>query len=77
MKKSKVLQYGIMVFLFTWGMLSFIFLAGEEAPDSELTFGEFFFYKILALVSFGLCVLTGKILNRHGLIPDIDDEEDC
>ena len=59
-----------------WGMLSFIYIAGEPIDDN-MAIGEFFLLKMLGIASLGLCALIGKRLDKAGLLPEMKDEEDC
>ena len=47
--KKKIIQWGLMTVLGLWGMVSFMVLAGEEAPDVCMTLGDFFLIKALAM----------------------------
>ena len=70
--KKKIIQWGLMTVLGLWGMVSFMVLAGEEAPDVCMTLGDFFLIKALAITSF----LCGKWLSKKGLLPEINIQED-
>ena len=74
--KKKILQWGLMTVLGLWGMVSFMVLAGEEAPDVCMTLGDFFLIKALAITSFSGCILCGKWLSKKGLLPEINIQED-
>lgn len=73
---SKLTQWIVTGLLFTWGAVSFIILAGEEDPMNPMPLGKFFLLKIGAMLSLGLCCLTGKWLNGKGLIADIDEDDE-
>ena len=69
--KKKIIQWGLMTVLGLWGMVSFMVLAGEEAPEVCMTLGDFFLIKALAITSFSGCILCGKWLSKKGLLPEI------
>lgn len=54
--KKKIIQWGLMTVLGLWGMVSFMVLAGEEAPEVCMTLGDFFLIKALAITSFSGCI---------------------
>ena len=74
--KKKIIQWGLMTVLGLWGMVSFMVLAGEEAPEVSMTLGDFFLIKALAITSFSGCILCGKWLSKKGLLPEINIQED-
>ena len=74
--KKKIIQWGLMTVLGLWGMVSFMVLAGEEAPEVCMTLGDFFLIKALAITSFSGCILCGKWLSKKGLLPEIIIQED-
>lgn len=74
--RKKIIQWGFMTVLCLWGMVSFLVLAGEEAPEAHLTLGDFILIKALAFASFAGCLLCGKWLFRKGLLPEINIQED-
>lgn len=74
--KKKIIQWGLMTVLGLWGMVSFMVLAGEEAPEVCMTLGDFFLIKALAITSFSGCILCGKCLSKKGLLPEINMQED-
>lgn len=59
-----------------WGFISFLFLAGEKTPGSDMTSGQFCLLKLAALASLLLCCLIGKILHRAGMLPEELDEDE-
>lgn len=76
--KTKILQNTLMGLILVWGFLSFLVLCGEDIPGQPMSNLQFFGSKGLAFASLGLCYLAGRKLNRMGLLPDMeeDDEED-
>lgn len=63
-----------LIVIMVWALLSFILLAGEEAPDAEpMSMGQFILIKVVGVVSLLSCVLVGKFLNRKGLLPNMED----
>lgn len=74
--KKKIIQWGLMTVLAVWGMVSFMVLAGEEAPEVCMSLGDFILIKALAVASFTGCILSGKWLDKKGLLPEINIEED-
>lgn len=73
---KKIIQWGIMGVLSLWGVISFMFLAGEETTEAHLTIGDFILIKAVAITSFAGCILCGKWLYKRGLLPEINIEED-
>lgn len=74
--KKKIIQWVLMTVIGIWGTFSFMVFAGEEAPDSHLTIGDFILIKAAATVSCAGCFLCGKWLFKKGLLPEINIEED-
>lgn len=74
MKRTEITKWILMSFLFVWGFISFIFLAGEENPAHPLTFGQFVAMKAGALLSLYLCFLCGRWFSKKGLLPEFEDE---
>lgn len=74
--KKKIIQWGLMTVLGLWGMVSFMVLVGEEAPEVCMTLGDFFLIKALAITSFSGCIRCGKWLSKKGLLPEINMQED-
>ena len=74
--RTGIIQWGLMTVLCLWGMVSFMVLAGEEAPEVCMTLGDFFLIKALAITSFSGCILCGKWLSKKGLLPEINIQED-
>lgn len=58
--KKKIIQWGLMTVLGLWGMVSFMVLAGEEAPEVCMTLGDFFLIKALAITSFQVVFYAGN-----------------
>lgn len=66
----------ILYALALWGFISFLFLAGEKAPDSDMTSGQFCLLKLASMASLLLCCFAGKVLHRAGMLPeDLDEDE--
>lgn len=74
--KQKIAKYARMYALGIWGILSILYLAGEPI-DEDMPFGIFCFLKLIGLVSLGLCFYVGVRLDRAGMLPDMDDDNDC
>lgn len=75
--KRTIAKYIRLYAIGLWGVLSFIYIAGEPI-DENMPIGEFCFLKLLGFASLGLCMLVGKRLNKAGKLPDMDDNEnDC
>jgi hypothetical protein len=73
--KQTIAKYARLYAIGLWGFLSIIWLAGE--PIDDMTLGKFCLLKGIGLASLGLCCLTGKRLDKAGLLSDMDDEKDC
>jgi hypothetical protein len=73
--RSYPMKWVYMTVIVFWGILSFILMCGEDTPDNPMTMLEFFELKVLAVVSFGLCLLTARWLDRKGLLPDMKEED--
>lgn len=71
---KRVFQWSLATALCLWAVFSFLVLAGEEAPDSPYTFGEFFMLKTAALINLVGCYYIGKWLHKKGLLPRELDE---
>lgn len=74
--KTKIAKEAILQALGIWGILSIIVLAGEDIPGEPMSDAKFYGTKIAAIVSFALCLLTGRYLNRKGMLPDVKEEEE-
>lgn len=72
---KKTIKWIIFIALGIWASISFIVIAGEEAPDVHLSTGQFMLIKFIAFGSFIGCVLTGKWLYKKGFLPDCIDKE--
>ena len=75
MKKMKMIRQALFCALFLWGFISFCFLAGNDDPGDPMTLTQFCMQKAGAAASLYLCIMTGKIFYRNGLLPRIDDQE--
>ena len=77
MKKNKqtIAKYTRLYAIGLWGILSIIWLSGE--PIDDMALGKFCLLKGIGLASLGLCCLVGKRLDKAGLLPDMDDENEC
>ena len=77
MKKDKqtIAKYTRLYAIGLWGILSIIWLSGE--PIDDMALGKFCVLKGIGLASLGLCCRVGKRLDTAGLLPDMDDENDC
>jgi len=77
MKKDKqtIAKYARMYAIGLWGILSILWLYSE--PIDDMSLGKLCLLKGGGLISMGLCCLVGERLNKAGLLPDMDDENDC
>lgn len=76
MRKFQHMAKHVRLYVLTaWGIVSFLLLAGEPV-DESMPLGDFFLYKLLAVVSLGLCVLAGKILYGKNLLPNMNNEKE-
>ena len=73
MKKTGIKQWVILTVLIVWAMASFIALIAEAAPDCNVSFRDMLTLKGLAVLSFALCVLAGKWLDKKGLLPETNE----
>lgn len=73
--KRKIIQYAIFYALGFWGIFSIIFLAGEEIPGQPMSLTRFFILKTAGMASLILCFITGRWLNKKGLLPEIKEED--
>jgi len=73
--KQTIPKYARMYAIGLWGILSILWLSGE--PIDDMSLGKFCLLKGGGLVSLGLCCLVGKRLDKAGLLPDLNDENDC
>jgi len=62
-----------MTLLAFWGMGSFLALSGESIEPVPTR--EFYLTKAIALASFVLCIIVGRLLYKKGLLPDLEGEE--
>jgi hypothetical protein len=74
--KRTIAKYIRLYAIGLWGVVSFIYIAGEPMDDN-MAIGEFFLFKMLGIASLGLCALVWKRLDKAGKLPDMEDEEDC
>lgn len=74
--KQKIAKYARMYALGIWGILSILYIAGEPI-DEDMPFGIFCFLKLIGLVSLGLCYHVGIRLHRVGMLPEMNDDNDC
>ena len=56
-----------------WALLSVLVLSGEA--DENVSFADELLVRLSALVSFVVCLLVGRYCDRHGLLPDITEED--
>lgn len=75
MKRMKTIKYTNLGLLFIWGFVSFLFIAGDEHYSDPQPLVKFIFVKGCALLSLGLCFLTGNRLGRKGQLPDVSDND--
>lgn len=58
-----------------WGILSILICAGEDTPGQPMSDALFFGSKTIGIASLYLCFKVGQRLNRKGLLPDVEEEE--
>lgn len=61
-------QWGRLLMLVMLGFASFVALAGDD-PQGELSLMQFLAIKAAALVTFCVCMLTGRHLGKKGKLP--------
>lgn len=71
--KKKIAKYICLYAIGLWGILSIIYLSGEPV-DENMPIGTFCLCKLAGFASLGLCLLVGKVLNRAGKLPDMEDD---
>lgn len=69
-KVNRIAQWTAKLLLCAWGVVSFIFLAGEENPDTPLSLCNFIVIKTIAMTSFLLCLYVCKRLYRTGRLQE-------
>ena len=74
--KKTIAQYAHLYALVIWGVLSLLYIAGEPI-DEDMPFGTFCFLKLIGWGSLGLCFYVGVLFDRAGMLPDMDDDNDC
>lgn len=74
--KQKIAKYVRMYALGLWGVLSILYIAGEPV-DEDMPLGTFCLLKLIGFVSLALCFYVGVRLDRAGMLPDMDDDNDC
>lgn len=67
---TTLLKHLLLAVLFITGTLLFLLVAGEQAPDSNLTHGQFFLIKAGALAGLVLLAKAGGLCMKAGLLPD-------
>jgi hypothetical protein len=75
MKKTKTVKWLIFSIIGTWGLFSFLIIAGEDNPMHPLPFAQFVLIKLAAMLSLAVCVLVGKKLDKSGYMPEFQEEE--
>lgn len=74
MNARKFLQWAVLSALCFVGIVAFMVVAGDDDPNNPLPIGTWLLVKGVAMAVIALCVLTGKVLHRHGLLPDAIDK---
>lgn len=74
--KQKIAKHICLYALCLWGVLSILYIGGEPI-DENMLFDTFCILKLIGLVSLGLCFYVGVRLDRAGILPDMDDDNDC
>lgn len=74
-------KWGLALLMLAWGGLTFIFLAGEDDPNTPLSLWAFFAIKLTSIGSFYLWArvldyLADRDLLPSCLIPDDPEEEE-
>lgn len=75
MKRKRIIQNALLQLLGIWGIASIVVCGGEDIPGQPMSDALFFGSKTIGIISFGLCCLTGRYLNRRGWLPKIKEEE--
>jgi hypothetical protein len=74
--KTEIAKKARLYAIATWGILSLFYIAGEPIDDN-MPIGTFILLKLIGFASLGLCLLVGKRLDKAGLLPDMDNKNDC
>ncbi len=74
MKRKRIIQNVLLQLLAIWGIASILVCAEEDIPGQPMGDALFFDSKTIGIVSFGLCLLTGRYLKGKGLLPDVEKE---
>lgn len=69
LQKSKFCQWTLFLAIMCIGVVAGLVIAGEEAPDSPMTTGEFFMLKAAAFLAIYLCYRLGKYFYENGMLP--------
>lgn len=72
---KKAVRWILMCLLGLFGLASFVLLACDEDPGSQLRLGEFLLVKFTGVAGMASCYFAGKALYKAGLLPDEFDEE--
>ena len=74
---KSILKHACFYAIGIWGIASLIYLSGEPIDDN-MPLSTFCICKLAGFASLGLCLIVGKVLNRAGMFPDMEDNEnDC
>lgn len=73
-KVNKTIQWLIFTAVFSWGLFSFLLLAGEDNPYEPLPISTFILVKIGSMLSIALCIWVGKKLTRAGYMPKLPED---
>lgn len=68
------IQWAILSALVLVGFMAFLVMCGDDDPFNPMPLGQFLFIKAVALAVFGCCVWIGKICNKKGLLPEMEEE---
>lgn len=63
-------KWVILAILIVWGSISFLFLCGDDNPDSPMSTGRFLLVKAIAMASLCLAWKVGSKAEDLGFLPD-------
>lgn len=73
MNRNRIIQNVMLQLICIWGIASICVCAGEDIPGQPMSDALFFGSKTIGIISFFLCLLTGRYLKRKGWLPEIKE----
>lgn len=69
---KQVAQWVLLCLLWMVGSVAFIFVIGEDNPESPMSFAQFLLIKGAAFVVLFVLIYAGRMLTKRGWLPDIE-----